>query len=245
MPWLAVRSRLQLAKVYWATGDQSTARHLLREIDDILLRRPALGALVDAVAELRHLVSSNPQADVTGASPLTPAELRLLPYLQTHLTIREIAERTFVSRNTVSSQVSAIYRKLGSLVTHRRSRAGDDDRPARRVASKPIPRNRGLSLMGAHQESSVLWKASRRLSSRAGGGSDGRASAVSVLALSPRMSLPIAPESLAETAPAHQPGCSAPRPVNSLEVRDDVAGEEPHDWVVRGTPPRRYRCQIE
>ena len=113
LPWLAVRSRVQLAKVYWATGDQSTARHLLREIDDILLRRPALGALVDAVAELRHLVSSNPQADVTGASPLTPAELRLLPYLQTHLTIREIAERTFVSRNTVSSQVSAIYRKLG------------------------------------------------------------------------------------------------------------------------------------
>jgi LuxR family maltose regulon positive regulatory protein len=48
-----------------------------------------------------------------GASPLTPAELRLLPYLQTHLTIREIAARTFVSRNTVSSQVSGIYRKLG------------------------------------------------------------------------------------------------------------------------------------
>ena len=44
--------------------------------------------------------------------PLSPAELRLLPYLQTHLTIREIAERLYVSRNTVSSQVSSIYRKL-------------------------------------------------------------------------------------------------------------------------------------
>ena len=50
---------------------------------------------------------------VTGGSPLTPAELRLLPYLQTHLTIREIAERLFVSRNTVSSEVGSIYRKLG------------------------------------------------------------------------------------------------------------------------------------
>ena len=40
-------------------------------------------------------------------------ELRLLPYLQTHHTIREIAERLFVSRNTVNSQVSSIYRKLG------------------------------------------------------------------------------------------------------------------------------------
>ena len=47
------------------------------------------------------------------ASPLTPAELRLLPYLQTHLTIREIAERLFVSRNTVNSEVGSIYRKLG------------------------------------------------------------------------------------------------------------------------------------
>jgi LuxR family maltose regulon positive regulatory protein len=36
----------------------------------------------------------------------------LLPYLQTHLTIREIAARLFVSRNTVNSEVSSIYRKL-------------------------------------------------------------------------------------------------------------------------------------
>ena len=49
----------------------------------------------------------------TGGSPLTRAELRLLPYLQTHLTIREIGERLFVSRNTVSSEVGSIYRKLG------------------------------------------------------------------------------------------------------------------------------------
>jgi LuxR family maltose regulon positive regulatory protein len=113
VPWLAVRSRLQLAKVYWSMGDHATAGHLLREIDDILLRRPALGALVDEVAQLRHIVSSARRMGAAGASPLTPAELRLLPYLQTHLTIREIAERTFVSRNTVSSQVSGIYRKLG------------------------------------------------------------------------------------------------------------------------------------
>ena len=47
------------------------------------------------------------------AIPLTPAELRLLPYLQTHLTIAEIGSRLFVSRNTVSTQVGSIYRKLG------------------------------------------------------------------------------------------------------------------------------------
>ena len=46
-------------------------------------------------------------------TPLTQAELRLLPYLQTHLTLREIGERLFVSRNTVSTEAGAIYRKLG------------------------------------------------------------------------------------------------------------------------------------
>ena len=58
-------------------------------------------------------LTSSTQVGATGGSPLTPAELRLLPYLQTHLTIREIGERLFVSRNTVSSEVGSIYRKLG------------------------------------------------------------------------------------------------------------------------------------
>jgi LuxR family maltose regulon positive regulatory protein len=68
--------------------------------------------LVDEVADLRRtLTSSTPTR--AGATPLTPAELRLLPYLQTHLTIREIGERLFLSRNTVSTEVGSIYRKLG------------------------------------------------------------------------------------------------------------------------------------
>ena len=86
---IAARVRLQLAKTYSARGDQGPARHLMREIDDILLHRPALGALVDEVSEFPEILASSTQQRVTGASPLTPAELRLLPYLQTHLTIRE------------------------------------------------------------------------------------------------------------------------------------------------------------
>jgi LuxR family maltose regulon positive regulatory protein len=113
LPYLAVRLRLQLAKAYVAMADAGTARHLLREIDDILLQRPALGALVEQVSEFRELLSSDAQVEGAGGPPLTSAELRLLPYLQTHLTLREIGERLFVSRNTVSSEVSSIYRKLG------------------------------------------------------------------------------------------------------------------------------------
>ena len=102
-----------MPRLYWATGDQSTARHLLREIDDILLNRPALGVLVEEVSEFRRMVTSSVQVGAIGGSPLSPAELRLLPYLQTHLTFGEIGERLFVSRNTVSTEVASIYRKLG------------------------------------------------------------------------------------------------------------------------------------
>jgi len=118
LPTLAVRVRLQLAKVYSAIGDHPAARHLLVEIDDVLLRRPALGVLVDEVSELRELLTSSGQVGAVGRSPLTSAELRLLPYLQTHLTIREIGERLFISRNTVSSEVGSIYRKLGVSSRH-------------------------------------------------------------------------------------------------------------------------------
>ena len=61
----------------------------------------------------RGILTSSAQLAAAGGPPLTPAELRLLPYLQTHLTFKQIGERLFVSRNTVSSQVGSIYRKLG------------------------------------------------------------------------------------------------------------------------------------
>ncbi len=45
-------------------------------------------------------------------SSLTTAELRILHFLPTHLSFREIAERTYVSANTVKTQANAVYRKL-------------------------------------------------------------------------------------------------------------------------------------
>ncbi|WP_210414716.1 LuxR family transcriptional regulator [Microlunatus elymi] len=113
LPYLAVRGRLQLARVYLSLDNRPTARQLLREIDDILLQRPELGALVDEVAVVRRVLNANSTASSPLRPPLSPAELRLLPYLQTHLTIREIGDRLFLSRNTVSTEVGSIYRKLG------------------------------------------------------------------------------------------------------------------------------------
>ncbi len=52
IPWLAVRLRVQLAKMYAAIADPTAARHLLAEIDEILIHRPALGALAEDVTSL-------------------------------------------------------------------------------------------------------------------------------------------------------------------------------------------------
>jgi LuxR family maltose regulon positive regulatory protein len=112
-PFHAIRLRLQLAKVYLAIADVGTARQLLREIDDILTHRPALGALVEEVKEFRRVLASGAASGATARPALTPAELRLLPYLQTHLTAGGIAERLFISPNTVKSEFNSIYRKLG------------------------------------------------------------------------------------------------------------------------------------
>ena len=113
LPVMAVRLRLQLAQVYLAIADVATARQLLREIDDILRHRPALGTLTGEAGKFRRVLASSATNGAAGRPPLSPAELRLLPYLRTHLTADRIAEQLFVSSWTIKTQVKSIYRKLG------------------------------------------------------------------------------------------------------------------------------------
>jgi LuxR family maltose regulon positive regulatory protein len=112
VPFVAVRLRVLMAKLYLAMSEPRTARHLLREIDEVLIHRPQLGSLIDEVDQFRPYVVGATNA-ATDATPLTRAELRILPYLQTHLTFNEIGKRLYVSHHTVATHVHAIYRKLG------------------------------------------------------------------------------------------------------------------------------------
>jgi len=86
----------------------------MREIDELLERRPGLGTLVGEAEALRAQLSRQRGADSPGASALTAAELRVLPLLATHLTASEIAAELFVSTHTVKSQQASLYRKLGT-----------------------------------------------------------------------------------------------------------------------------------
>jgi LuxR family transcriptional regulator, maltose regulon positive regulatory protein len=111
MPWLAVQVRLELARAYLALADPAGARTMLQEVDDLLRRIPDLGALVELQRELTSKVQNAP-ATSPGMSTVTAAELRLLFYLPTHLSFREIGERLNLSPHTVKSQAISIYRKL-------------------------------------------------------------------------------------------------------------------------------------
>jgi LuxR family maltose regulon positive regulatory protein len=46
------------------------------------------------------------------AMALTTAEMRVLQLLPTHLSLGEIGDELHTSRNTVKTQVAAVYRKL-------------------------------------------------------------------------------------------------------------------------------------
>jgi anti-anti-sigma factor len=112
LPVFAVQARLELVRAYLALTDVAGARTVLREVDDLLRRRPRLGVLGQQADQLRARVDTM-RADVLGASSLTAAELRLLPLLATHLRFREIGERLHVSSHTVKTQAMSLYRKLG------------------------------------------------------------------------------------------------------------------------------------
>ena len=113
MPSVALIDRLELTKASLGLGDVGGARAVTREIADILRRRPGLGRLEAEAVELGRRLAERAGA-LQGPSSLTAAELRLMPWLATHLSFREIGERLFVSANTVKTEALSIYRKLGA-----------------------------------------------------------------------------------------------------------------------------------
>jgi LuxR family transcriptional regulator, maltose regulon positive regulatory protein len=111
IPWLAVQVRVELARVYLALADPAGARTVLREADEVVRRRPDLGAVGAQVLRVRASLRSIP-ATAPGVSTLTSAELRLLPLLTTHLTFRKIGERLSLSRHTVKAQAISVSQRL-------------------------------------------------------------------------------------------------------------------------------------
>ena len=93
--------------------DTGSAGELLAEARTLLEGAPNLGTLAERAEDLQHELDLTPEPEGAHHTGLTPAELRLLPLLATHLSFREIAQQLFVSRNTIKTQAISVYRKLG------------------------------------------------------------------------------------------------------------------------------------
>jgi LuxR family maltose regulon positive regulatory protein len=113
-PWLTIQVGLELTRAHLALGEAAPARTVLTETERVLQRRPDVGSLVGEVRELREHVAAASSPAGAWAMSLTGAELRLLPYLATHLTYPEIGRRLFITANTVKSEALSMYRKLGA-----------------------------------------------------------------------------------------------------------------------------------
>lgn len=111
--WYGVEARVALARAFLRLADMSTARALLSEASRLARRVPDAPAFRDWLDEAWGLADRAASSALVGSAALTMAELRILRFLPTHLSLREIGCHLHVSTNTVKTQAHAIYRKLG------------------------------------------------------------------------------------------------------------------------------------
>ena len=114
MGWYEVQARTVMARACARLADVARARTLLAEASRWARRTNRVESLVAALDTAWGEVDDVCAAAGDGPGLLTIAELRILRFLPTHLSFREIGERLHVSGNTVKTQAHAVYTKLGA-----------------------------------------------------------------------------------------------------------------------------------
>jgi LuxR family transcriptional regulator, maltose regulon positive regulatory protein len=114
IPWYGAECRIALARAELRLGEMQSARALLAQASRLARRVPDATVLAAWLEQAWAEADAAAATAMTGSAGLTLAELRVLRFLPTHLSFREIAERLHVSTNTVKTQVHAVYRKLGA-----------------------------------------------------------------------------------------------------------------------------------
>ena len=105
--WVNADLALRCADISLDLGDFAGALECAQGAGDALQGYPDAGALPARLARLERRIRRGQDYG------LTPAELRLVAFLPTHLSLQEIADRLHLSRYTVKTQVASIYDKLG------------------------------------------------------------------------------------------------------------------------------------
>ena len=169
LPWIGLAHAFLLEAIARnALGDDGAAHGALERALDLIepdgalslfLLHPAPGLIerharhgtahAVLIAEILSLMAGQAPAAPRArpqplSEPLSDSEMRVLRYLPTNMTRREIAGELYVSVNTVSTHMRNLYSKLG---THRRAESLARARalgllaPSARSAKKPRPRS--------------------------------------------------------------------------------------------------------
>lgn len=112
-PWYLAEVRVVLARAAILLADAEQARRLLADASRAAHRVTGAVTLAAWVDRAWGDLDDAAAAALDDVARLTMAELRVLRFLPTHLSFREIGLRLHVSANTVKTQARAIYRKLG------------------------------------------------------------------------------------------------------------------------------------
>jgi DNA-binding CsgD family transcriptional regulator len=106
-PWRHILAADVFGEAALRVGDDVAAERWAAEAEAALSQYPDAGVLRGRTRRLREALEERRMAE-----PLTAAERRILDLLPTQLTADQMAARLFLTRNTVKSHMSRIYRKL-------------------------------------------------------------------------------------------------------------------------------------
>lgn len=112
-PWYEAECRIVMARATLRLNGPAPAADLLDEAHRSVGRTLDAPVLSDWLDEASACVALAANSSAEEDWSLTTAELRVLHFLPSHLSFREIADRLYVSPNTVKTHARGIYRKLG------------------------------------------------------------------------------------------------------------------------------------
>ena len=114
VPWYGAEARILLAHASLWLADVVGARALLAEASRLARKTPDAVIFTTWFERAWAYMDTLAESSLSGPSSLTIAELRILRFLPSHRSFREIATQLGVSANTVKTQAHAVYRKLGA-----------------------------------------------------------------------------------------------------------------------------------
>jgi DNA-binding CsgD family transcriptional regulator len=115
--------------------DRDRSRRHPDEGHDVSMKVRLVGEIADILSLLAGRTLAPPPTGPPPLEALSDSEVRVLRYLPTNLSMRQIGSELYVSHNTVRTHISHVYAKLG---THTRAEAVARARALGLLAPSPL-----------------------------------------------------------------------------------------------------------